>query len=172
MDDDQLWQHFSTACLVWAADNGDEDATRLSFTLRSVADVVQIRSWLSSAPQPTTDDLKAVGVDACTSYVAMELLRQFMSPDYTVASATQAQIDAVLEPPQGAIVINTDLAAFQVYIDGAWVTVTSLARGPPKVVYPVEIIDRAEAVAPGAASPASLESVVAGAVAKALAAAR
>jgi hypothetical protein len=172
MDDDELWQHFSTACLVWATTNGDEDATRLSFTLRSVADVVQIRSWLSSAPQPSTADLKAVGVDACNSYVAMELLRQFMTPDYTVVSATQAQIDAVLEPPQGAIVINTDLAAFQVYIDGAWVTVSSLARGPPKMVYPVEIIDKSEALPPGAATSASLETAIAGAVAKALAAAR
>jgi hypothetical protein len=77
MDDEQLWQNFSTACLVWAADNGDPDVTPLSFTLRSVADVIQIRSWLSSAPQPTTTELKAVGVDACSSYVAMEILRQY-----------------------------------------------------------------------------------------------
>lgn len=125
MDDAELFEWFGYACVTWARTNGDADASFDDFKLSDPGTgVIAISAWTSTAPQPTDVQLKAVGVPACQATKDMYELLAYMEPDYTLVNATQAQIDAIVAPPQGAIVLNTTIAAVQVYLGIGWVSVT------------------------------------------------
>jgi hypothetical protein len=125
MDDGELFTWYSHACVVWARANGDADADMSSFLLRDPGSgVVAIAAWTSSAPQPTDVQLKAVGVPACAALKEQMRVMSYMQADYTIVTATQAVLDSIEAPPDGAIVMNSTIMALQVCIGGDWVTVT------------------------------------------------
>jgi hypothetical protein len=134
MDDSELFTWYRYACIVWARANGDAGADSTSFKLVDPGTgVISISSWTSTAPQPDTAQLKAVGVPACAALKDLERVHSYMRADYTLVDATQAQLDTILAPPEGAIVLNTSIPAVQVYLGGAWVTVTP---AEPDIVFP------------------------------------
>jgi hypothetical protein len=125
MDDAELFTWYSFACITWARANGDADADANSFTLVDPGTgVVHIESWSSSAPQPTPTQLKALGVPACAALKEQLRVLSYMQADYTIVTATQAVLDTIEAPPDGAIVMNSTTMALQVCIAGEWVTVT------------------------------------------------
>jgi hypothetical protein len=136
MDDAELFEWYSFACIAWARANGDVDADASSFTLRDPGSgVPAISAWTSSAPQPTVLQLKGVGVPACAALKEQLRVMSFMRPDYTVVTVTQAVLDTIEAPPDGAIVMNSTIMALQVCIGGDWVTVTPPFE--PAVKFPV-----------------------------------
>jgi hypothetical protein len=157
MDDAELFEWYSYACITWARANGDIDADAASFTLVDPGTgVISISAWTSSAPQPTVLQLKAVGVPACAATKELFRVLSYMRADYTVVSATQAVIDSIESPPEGAIVMNSTIMALQVCIGGDWVTVTPPFE--PATRFPVVAMAGAEASpvpvrAPATASP-------------------
>jgi hypothetical protein len=125
MNDQELFDHFSYACLVWGRANGAPDISVADYDLYSPGGLtINITRWDSEAPQPTNTQLKTLTVEDCEAEKAMEQLRTFTTRDYRLAEATDAQIVLLGEVPDGAMLMNTDLGLPQVRTGGAWVTLS------------------------------------------------
>jgi hypothetical protein len=125
MNQQQLFDNFSSACIYWARTNGDLTANSSSFTLfDNGSQIITITKWLSTAPQPTQQQLLTITLTQAQS-ITRSLLVQNKLQNNILFGASTTEINSVTNPPLGQLVYNTTIGSPQIYVGGnVWKTFT------------------------------------------------
>jgi hypothetical protein len=124
MNNQQLFDNFSNACIYWARNNGDSNTFDIqNFTLsdNGTGNIV-ITSWNGISPQPTNAQLKTITLIQATSINRLHIIQAAIA-NSTLLNVTSNEIAnsiALSNPVNGLMVLNTTLNTPQIYVNGGW----------------------------------------------------
>jgi hypothetical protein len=115
MNNQELYDNFFNACIVYAEDNGNNpvDENNLCDLTDNGNGTITINAWYHDSPQPSDNDLKAYTVAQITDRIRIRNNQKALIATKMLSFTTTDRDE--LTPQEGVIIYNLTTQTVQVY---------------------------------------------------------